>query len=217
MRDVVLPHLRKAAHYATDKAIEEAKTNTRTTIRAVRLGKLANAVGATSSLKKRRTNGGAWGAIYARGGLHSRANQALMAYTQGATILPTGGRKWLAYPAKAAGRVARLPVPRIGGRGYANFKNQPSRSRMKLRFVRFSARSAALVLDNASVSNKTGRAKPMGKRLGRGATRKPFVVMFWLIKFTTRAKRFDQHQIVRRSGARIGHYAHEYQARHPVR
>jgi hypothetical protein len=212
MRDVVLPSLRRASHYATDKAIDDAKRVTRNTIRNVRLGRLANAVGATSSLKKRKTAGGAYGVIYARGGEYSRANQALMAYTEGARIMPTGGRKWLAYPTKAAGRLVRLPIPRIGGRGYANFKNQPSRG-PRLRFVPFGPRRAALVLDDASVSNKTGRAKPMGKRLGRGATAKRFVVMFWLIRFTTRAGRFDQHAIVRRSGEKIGTYVEEFQAR----
>lgn len=217
MIDVALPHLRRASHYATDKAIKAAKARTRQVIRGVGLGRLSNAVGATSSLEKGRTAKEAWGAIYARGGQFSRANQALMAYTEGAHILPTGGRKWLAYPTKAAGRLTRLPIPRIGGRGYANFKNQPSRSRLKLSFVQFSPRSAALVLKNASVSNRTGRAKPFGKRLGRGQTREKFIVMFWLIKFTTRAARFDQHAIVRAEGRNIGTYVEEYGRRNPLR
>lgn len=217
MVDAALPHLRRASHYATDRAIKAVKTKTRTTIRSVGLGRLANAVGTTSSLQKGRTAKEAWGAIYARGGQFSRANQALMAYTEGARILPTGGRKWLAYPTAAAGRLTRLPIPRVGGRGYANFKNQPSRSRLKLTFIRFSARRAALVLKDASVSNRTGRAKPMGKRLGRGARREKFVVMFWLIPFTTRAKRFDQHAIVRSEGRNIGRYVEEYGRRNPLR
>ncbi|MES2903269.1 MAG: hypothetical protein V4696_03705 [Pseudomonadota bacterium] len=216
MAKVVIPHLRRASHEATDRAIQDAKTRTRTTIRGVGLGRLDNAIGATSSLKKRRTNGRAWGAIFARGGIYSRANQALMSYTEGATILPTGGRKWLAYPTKAAGRLTRLPIPRVGGRGYANFKNQPSRGRNRLKFVRFSVNRAALVLENATVSNKTGRAKPMGKRLGRGARREKFVIMFWLIKFTRRAARFNQHAIVADAGARIGVYVEEFQRRNPV-
>lgn len=212
----VLPHLRKSAHQATDRAIKDVKTATRSKIRSVALGRLANAVGSTSSLEKRRTRGDAWAAIYARGGLYSRANQALMAYTEGATILPTGGRKWLAYPTKAAGRLKRLPIPRTGGRGYANFKNQPSRGGQRLRFVQFNPRRAALVLDDASVSNSTGKAKPFGKRLGRGQTRKKVVVMFWLIRITKRAARFNQHQIVARYGQQLGDYVLAAQTRIPL-
>lgn len=216
MVDVALPHLRRAAHYATDKAIKDAKTQTRSTIRAVGLGRLANAVGSTSSLAKGRTAKEAWGAIFARGGIDSRANQALMAYTEGATIVPTGGRKWLAYPTKAAGRLVRLPIPRIGGRSYGNFKNSPSRYGLKLRFVRFSPSRAALVMDEAIVSNKTGRVRRGAKRPGKASTRQRFVVMFWLIKITTRAARFDQHAIVRASGQKIGFYVEEYARRNPV-
>lgn len=216
MLDVALPHMRRASHYATDRAIKAAKTRTRTTIRAVGLGRLSNAVGATSSQEKGRTAGGAWGAVFARGGINSRANQALMAYTEGARILPTGGRKWLAFPTKAAGRLVRLPIPRIGGRSFGNFKNQPSRNRFKLRFVQFSPRSAGLFLDDASVSNKSGRARPF-KRRSKTATRTKSVLMFHLIKFTIRTKRFDQHAIVRAEGAKIGSYVEEYGRRNPLR
>jgi hypothetical protein len=209
----VIPQLRAAAHYATDRAIETAKVQTRATVRGVGLGGLANAIGATSSLKKRQTRGSAYGVIYARGGIDSRANQALMAYTHGASIYPTNGRKWLAFPTKAAGRLARLPLPRVGARRFANVKNKPAYAGVKLRFVQFSSTRAALVLDDAVVSGKTGRAKPFGKRLGRGATRHKFVIMFVLIKFTRRAQRFDQDAIVAQAGATIGQHVAEYQAR----
>jgi hypothetical protein len=213
MVDVAIPHLRKASHYAADKAIKAAKSETRATIRGVGLGRLSNAVGATSSLEKQRTIGNAWGAIFARGGIDSRANQALMAYTEGARILPTGGRKWLAYPTKAAGRTVRLPIPRIGGRGYGNFKNQPNRYGMQLRFVRFSPTRAALVLDEGIVSNKTGKVRRGAKRVGKASTHQKFIVMFWLIPFTTRAARFNQHEIVARNGRNIGIYIEEYARR----
>ncbi len=212
MVDVALPHLRRASHYAADKAIKEAKSVTRQTIRTVRLGRLANAVGSTSSLEKGRLAGNAWGAIFARGGINSRANQALMAYTEGAVIVPTGGRKWLAYPAAAAGRLVRMPT----ARGFGNFKNTPGRYGEKLRFVQFSPRRAALVMDNAIVSNKTGRIRRGAKRPGTASTKKKFVVVFWLIKVTTRAKRFDQHRIVAAAGRRIGDFVEEYGRRFRV-
>lgn len=210
MVDAALPHLRRASHYAADRAIKAAKADSRATIRGVGLGRLANAVGATSSLEKQRTHGNAWGAIFARGGQNSRANQALMSYTEGALIAPTGGRKWLAYPTKAAGRLVRLPIPRIGGRGYANFKNHPSRYGMQLRFVKFSTNRAALVLDQGIVSNKTGRVNRKAKRAGKASSHEKFIVMFWLIPFTRRAARFDQHAIVRRAGQNIGVFVEEY-------
>lgn len=216
MPKAVLPHLKKASHYAADQAIKTAKVASRSKVRSVGLGGLANAIGATSSLEKRRTSGNAWGVIYARGGLYSRANQALMAYTEGATILPTGGRKWLAFPTKAAGRLRRLPIPRVGGRGYANFRNTPGRSGMKLRFVQFNPRSAALVLDDASMNPKTGRAKPMGKRLGRGQQRKKMVIIFRLIKFTRRAARYSQHQIVATAGTTVPRHVEDYQRKNPL-
>jgi hypothetical protein len=220
MARVVIPHLRAAAHYAADKAIKLAKAASRDKIREVGLGKLANAIGATSSLAKGRTEKNqAWGAIYARGGENSRANQALMAYTEGALIRPTGNRRWLAYPTQAAGRLLRLPIPRTGAGGrFGNFKNAPSRIRgLNLQFVQFSPSRAALVLKNASVSRKTGRAKPIGKRLGRGADRKDFVIMFWLIRFTSRAARFNQDAIVRESAQSIPRFAEEYQSKRPLR
>lgn len=216
MVDVALPHLRRSAHYAADRAIKDAKTATRAIIRSVGLGRLSGAVGATSSLEKGRTAGDAWGAIFARGGINSRANQALMAYTEGASIYPTGGRKWLAYPTKAAGNRIRLPIPRIGGRTYGNFKNQPSRNGMQLRFVKFNEMHAALVLDEGIVSNKTGRVRRGAKRAGTASARQKFIVMFWLIRYTRRAQRFDQHAIVASYGANIGRYVEEYGRKHPV-
>lgn len=215
----VLPHLRAAAHYAADGAIQIAKRDTRAKIRSVGLAGLANAVDATSSLAKRRTNGSAWGAIFARGGINSRANQALMSYTEGALIRPTGGRKWLAYATAAAGRLTRVPLPRIGGRSFGNVRNNPSLSSrgLNLQFVRFSANRAALVLKNASVSRKTGRAKSAGARIGRGADRRDFVVMFWLIRFTARAARFDQGAIVQQASRAVPRLAEEYQRKHPIR
>jgi len=220
LADTVFPHLKRAAHFATDRAIDDVKADTRNTIKSVGLGGLANAVAVTSSKKKRREGprDDAWGAIFARGGQFSRANQALMSYTEGAYILPTGGRKWLAYPTKAAGRLIRLPTPKIGGRpGYANFKNQPSRGRQKLEFIRFSSRRAALVLRNAVVNNRTGKAKPREKRVSRHTTAKDFVVIFWLIPFTRRAARFSQAEKVRKGANSIPRYVGEFQTKFPLK
>jgi len=212
----VIPDLRRASHFATDKATKFNYQTTRNKIRAVGLGGLSRAIGSTSSLKKRKTAPGddAWGAIYAKGGQNSRANAALEAYTKGAKILPTGGRKWLAYPTKAAGRLVRKQLPRIGrGRSFGNFKNSPSRLGMQLKFVPLSASRAMLILDDAVVNNKTGKAKRRGQRTPRNSIRKKYVVMFWLIRYTTRASRFSQDRLTKNAAQQIPFYVQQYQNR----
>lgn len=210
----VLPDLNAAAHYAADKSIAQVKQITRNKIKSVGLGRLSRAVGTSSSTKVRRTKlkDSAFGVIFARGNVNSRANQALLAYTEGARILPTGGRKWLAYATKAAGRLIRKQLPSTGrSRRFGNFRNQPRlNSGVKTRFVPISNSRAMIVLDNALVNNKTGKAKPFGKRTPKGSTRKKYVVLFWLIRFTTRAARFSQHEITRSGSKQIPFYAAQY-------
>lgn len=209
----VLPDLNAAAHYAAHKSIEQVKQRTRNKIKSVGLGRLSRAVGTSSSTKVRRTKQGesAFGVIFARGNESSRANQALLAYTEGARILPTGGRKWLAYPTKAAGRLIRKQLPSTGrGRRFGNFRNRPRITGLKTRFVPINNKRAMIVLDDALVNGKTGRAKPFGKRTPKGSVRKKYVVLFWLIRFTTRAARFSQHDITKAGSERIPFYAAQY-------
>lgn len=206
MSQIVRRDLKQAAHKGVALSTQSAKDWTRSTIRSVRLGGLANAIGTSTSQSKRRTREElAWGALFARGGQDSRANQALMAYTLGARIYPTNGKQWLAFPTKEAGNTARLPTPRTSRlRSYGNFKNQPSRFRgAQLRFVPVNAKLALLILPKATVSRATGRAKPFTGKRPRNADRKDGVVMFVLIKQTTRMKRFDQQAIMRRAFATI--------------
>jgi hypothetical protein len=102
---IVRPQLRAAAHFAADKAITAAKVRTQSTIKSVGLGGLANVVATQSSLKKRQTaSDNAYGAIFARGrpgDSENRGEQALLAYTRGASIFPTGGKQWLAFATSA--------------------------------------------------------------------------------------------------------------------
>lgn len=210
---LVLPNLRRAAHYATDASIKEADETTRRTIRSVGLGKLANAIGSTSSLRKRRTSSNnAWGAIYARGRPGGRGEQALLAYSEGARISPRGGRKWLAFATKAIPtRVGRLKMtPEL----YQSSGLTSSIGRLV--FIQRSAKEALLIVRKVQVSRRTGRAKAGGGRKGRGADAKGFIVAFILIRFTSRAQRFNQGAIVRRSGTRIPFHVEQYQLQNPV-
>lgn len=211
---IVRRDLRQAAHKGVADSTASAKDWTKSTIRSVRLAGLANAIGASTSLNKRRTtNDLAWGAVFARGGQDSRANQALMAYTLGARIYPTAGKKWLAFPTKEAGRTARLPTPKVArGRSYGNFKNQPSRYRAaQLVFVPVNQKTALLVLRKATISRATGRASPFNGKKPRNADRKDGVVMFILIRYTSRMKRFDQQAIMKRAFATVPGNIQKYQ------
>lgn len=226
MTKIVVPALIGAAHYATDKATTYAKASTQQTIKAAGLGRLANAVGADSSLRsgskrnrERRTDASlrglrgstnAWGAIFARGGSESRGNQALLAYSEGATITPGAGKKWLAFATSA--------LPKRVGR----YKMTPARYKAsglvqsigKLHFVLGKGGKVAyLVARKVTVSRRTGQAKAYGGRVPRGSDRKREVVAFVLIRFTRRAQRFDQGRIMRQAAAMVPQYAAEYQSR----
>lgn len=205
---IVAQNLRRAAHYAADQATLDAKKQTRAKIQGAGLGRLANAVGDTSSLRKRRTESNtAWGAIFARGGKESRANQALTIYSKGGTIAPIGGKKWLAFPnIKVIGsRVGRRKITPALYSGTGPGRNGP------LRFVPINTKSALLVLKDQNVSKRTGRAKPFRGKTPRSATREKFVIAFFLIRYTRRAQRFNQGAIMLDAARGIPRHARDFQ------
>jgi len=214
MAAIVIPQLKAVAHVAIDRATTSAKNDTRQRITAAGLGRLAGAVGSMSSLQRRKLGGGvATGVIFARGKTDSRANQALLAYSEGASIFPTSGKRWLAFPTKA--------VPRRVGRGR---KMTPAiynasglvQSIGKLVFIPVSAKEALLVARKVNVSRRTGRAKAYAGRTPRGSDRKD-VVAFVLIKFTLRAQRFSQRAIMMRAQRLVPTFAAEEQASRSAR
>lgn len=209
---IVLPALRGAAQYATDKATTYGLNLTRSRIRGAGLGRLAGAVGSTSSKKRGATDAdpNAWGAIFARGKTESRGNQALLAYSQGASIFPKGGRKWLAFPTKAiptrAGRRKMTP--------YLYMASGLATSIGKLRFVPSkNSKVAFLVALNVTESRRTGRAQGYTGKVPRGADRKKQVIAFILIRFTSRAQRFSEREILQTAADTVPGYAQEYQSR----
>lgn len=205
---VVLPQLRAASHYATDKATTLAKGLTERAIVGAGLGRLSKAVGSTSSVKKGRTRTEfAFGVVFARGSTESRGNQALLAYSEGATITPGRGKKWLAFPTGAIPtRVGRKKMtPELYNRSAL------VQTIGKLQFVQGKkANEAFLVAKRVTVSRRTGRAKANTGRVPRGADAKKGVVAFILIKFTKRAQRFDQKAIMQRANRSTPIFAQEF-------
>jgi hypothetical protein len=185
-------------HRAVDRATRLGQRGVQQKIKAVGLGRLAGAVGSTSSERKRRRDPeNAWGAIFVRGGDESRAGGALQAYTQGATIR---GRnvEWLAIPTRA------LPK-RIGRYRMTPERYEAAGSPLgPLVFKRLSRNEAILIAQgDFTVSRKTGKAKRFAGRATRTRTRQRDVVAFVLIKETKRAKRFDQAQVVRLAATKV--------------
>jgi hypothetical protein len=208
---------RRIAHYATDKATTLAKDLTRQAIKGAGLGRLANAVGSTSSLRKKggRTSDNAWGAIFARGKTASRGNQALLAYSEGADIVPTSGKKWLAFATDA--------LPKRAGR----YKMTPARYKAsgleqtlgKLRFVPGKGgRVAYLVAKKVVVSKRSGRIlRQQGGKMTRGSNNKDSIIAFILIRYTRRAQRFDQKRIMMQAIAEVPTFAFEFQKQNALR
>ena len=183
---------RKAIHNAVDRASKIGQRMVQQKMKAAGLGRLPNAVGHTSSRKKGRLDQRtAWGVIFARGGDESRAGGALEAYSRGAGIKPRN-TEWLWYETKAIPRrVGRRRItPALYNRSGVVTSIGPHQ------FRRISAGRAQLFIRNVSLSPKTGRAKAMGKRKTRTRIPVKEIVAFVGIKWTRRAKRFDQNQIM---------------------
>lgn len=206
-REIERDH-RRAAIAVTDEASKKAQRHVQAKMRSVGLGKLANAVGQTSTLRSRQTGQGRnpYGVLFARGGDESRAGQALESYAYGASITARRG-KWLAYPTEAAPRFIRT-----GGRRRrltpAMWETGGLDQRIgKLVFIQTSANVALLVVRGVSLSPKTGQAKALGKRAPRTRiAAKGNVPVFVLIRRTQRSQRFDHHQIMKFYADRIPDY-----------
>ena len=205
---IVLPQLRAASHYATDKATTLAKGLTEQAIVGAGLGRLSKAVGSTSSVKKGRTRTPfAFGVVYAKGSTEGRGNQALLAYSQGATITPGRGKKWLAFATGAIPtRVGRKKMtPELYNRSAL------VQTIGKLQFVQGKkANEAYLVAKRVTVSRRTGRAKAFAGKVPRGSDKQKGVVAFILIKFTKRAQRFNQDAIMQRANRSTPIFAQEF-------
>lgn len=187
--------LQRAQQEALDRATREGRAALQAQIRGKQLGNLANAVGYTSSKRKRSGGpGNAWGAWYARGGDESLGGGALEAYSRGARIVPLAGHYWLWIPTPQIQRRIKI------GRG--RYRITPARwigssleqTVGKLEFRRLSAWRALLVVKDVTLSPKTGIARKRGPRAPRTRVPVKEIVAFVGIRVTTRAKRFDKDQ-----------------------
>jgi hypothetical protein len=210
MKRDYMRNIRSAAIVATDRASKAAQQSLKAKIRGVGLGRLSNAVGQTSSLK-RRDIGPAdkpYGVIFAKGGDESLAGGALESYSRGAIITARRG-KWLAIATRAVPKFVN-----ISGRRFRNtpelYKASTLGSRIgQLIFKPISSDRAVLVVRNVTTSPKTGRAlADTGRRL-RTRIREKEVVAFVLIRVTTRSKRFDKDVIVGAEARRMPDYLAE--------
>ncbi len=186
--------IERAQAIAVDNAIRGAERTTKSAIRGVGLGRLAGAVGSTSSLRRGRTRGtNAFGAMFGRGGDDSRGALALDAFNAGVTIVPRKG-KYLWYQTKAMARNLS-----IGGR---RGRLTPARYIAAgsplgpLRFREVRPGVAIYYAEKLLVSPKTGRARRPGPRKSRTAIAQRRVTLFIGIKFNRLAKRFDAGKIV---------------------
>lgn len=190
-KDAYARDLRHAQIYASDRASREGLKALRDKMSAVRLGRLGNAIGQTSTLRKGDRGGKPYGALFAKGGDKSRAGGALEAYTRGARIEPVEADwLWIAQPPlpKKIGRRRTTPAlfmqsGLMGSIGKLEFR--------PLGIVNGEER-ALLVIKRVSVSPKTGRAKAMGPRGTRTRVPMKEVVAFVGVRITIRAKRFDK-------------------------
>lgn len=201
--------LRAAAIIATDRAGRESQRAVQERIRGVGLGRLANAVGFTSSkIRGLREGDDPFGVIFARGGDESLAGGALESYSRGSTIVAQQGQ-WLAFATKA--------VPKFVSAGGRRFRTTPQlynasglvSSIGKLVFKPIGVNRAVLVIKKVTLSPKTGRARAQGP--GRSRTRIPQkeVIAFILIRVTRRAQRFDKDAAVRMVSVRVPTYMQE--------
>lgn len=193
-----------AMHKAVDRATRLAQKGGQQKARAAGLGRLSNAIGYTSSeRKRRRDDNNAWGAVFARGGDQSRAGQALEIYTSGGTIRGRN-RTWLAIATRA------MPK-RIGRYRMTPQRYEDAGSPMgPLVFHQVTPNRAYLIIQGEfSVSRKTGKAKQAGTRVTRSSVRKRDIIAFVLIRETRRAKRFDQVDITRRASQLLPRFMEE--------
>lgn len=200
--------LRAAAIIATDRASKEAQRGVQERIRSTGLGRLANAVGHTSTRLEKK-GGNPYGVIFAKGGDESLAGGALESYSRGSTIRPGPGKSWLWIPTEVVPRFIQ-----IGGKRRRLTPELYQRSSLvqrigKLEFRPISASRALFVVKKVSLSPKTGQAKALGPRGTRTRVPKKEAVAFVGIRVTRRAARFNKDGVVSFYSRRVPQYMQE--------
>ena len=197
-----------AALIATDRAAQIAKRTIRDQMKAAQLGKLANAIDATSDMQKNgkvhRMGGkdfSASGVIFVRS-QSERTLGALEAYTLGADIKPVRSR-WL--------WIATDQIPRVTQRKRMTpqlYKQNGFEQKIgPLVFVKSINGYPLLVVKTATVSAvgkaRSARAHLKNGRPGKGQRSKEFIVAFIGIPRTSRQARIDIKAILRSVQAQL--------------
>lgn len=183
--------VKQAARIATDRASKTTQRMTAQRMRLVGLGRLSGGVGQTSALKK-NDKVKIYGVVYARGQreVDSRTAGAIEAYSQGVTIRAKRVT-WLAYSTNL--------IPKFVGRRRMTpllYQTTGWQARLgPLEFRPISQNLALLVVKRLSIHPRTGRGRRLGPGKSRAAIQKKEAVAFILIRYTTRAQRFDAKSI----------------------
>lgn len=206
-----------AALKLTDRAAKTLKARHRSEMAAAGLGRLGMALGSGSDLEKGgrvHRSGSGWsvsGWVYVRSGSR-RSRGALQAYTEGATITPKNPSGLLWFPTDDIMRMARVPLPSVGGNSKANVRLTPSlwRRVYAQRFgplVRLPGKNVLVVKNTTlSLAGKPRSIKPLTKRgkVPKGQVQRDMVVAFIGIRQTSRAARTDPAAIARKVMAELG-------------
>lgn len=192
-----------AAARATDKASIGARDELRAAMRAQRLGNLANAIGSTSDLRKKRPGGRGGSRLDVAGFVYTRIKSprtagALASYVENdVTEIGPRGAKWLA--------IATNEIPRRAGRRRmtpALYKATGLEERIgPLVFVagRTAGVAYLIVRDTTIQMARSGKARRLPKRGRIGAGRaRVGIVAFVLIRRTRRQRRVAPRQIAQR-------------------
>lgn len=194
----------------SDRAASEAKDEIRDEMARARLGRLGNAIGATSDLKKgngvHRSGGKttASGVVYVRS-RSERTLGAIDAYTQGATITAknSSGLLWIPsddLAARAGGRRGKKMTPAL----YRKFGFVQKLGPL----IRIETPTGPqLIVKNVGL-NAAGKSRSARSLTKRGLPRKgqiavDFIVAFIGIKETSRQARVNPRAIASRSAQRM--------------
>ena len=206
-RRFCIQRMERAALEISDRAAANALRELRAGMQAAGLGRLGNALGYGSDLKKtgavhrRGTEGfSASGWVFIRG-RSERTVGAIQAYTEGAEIRPVRS-PWL--------WIATDEIPRRAGRSRmtpALYRAHGFESRIGP-LVQIPGRhggEALLIARDVTVDRfgRRGRARRATKRLGSSRDRKDFIVAFVGIRRTSRSARVDAREIISANAARI--------------
>lgn len=212
-----IQRIERALMTGTHKAASGALGQIRAEMQSRQLGRLGNALGMFSDLKKGKVYRLGGDAFSASAGINIRSKSprtvgAIISYTEGSNIRPVKGR-WLWFPTPdiqrlvGSGKARQRLTPALWERYGLDTKIGP------LQLVRSVNGNPLLVVKNVGVSlaGKRGSARSLTKsgRPRKGQVERSFVVAFIAIPFTARAQRVDVLAIAKRWAALVPDFVSE--------